>query len=123
MSSEDRGGGDGKPNRLRFRLGQIRVTIDLPSVAGKGRQMLSNWLLFTKAELAILRLLADGRARSREEIARELGESPEGKLKGLLANLGDRLCITVRPDGYRINAHDDELPELRRALGSLEGGQ
>lgn len=118
----ERGSGNNRArnNRLKFRLGEIRIAITIPEAAGKGGAMfVSNWRQFSRSELAILRLLLDGKARSREEIARELNESPDGKIKSTLATLADRECLLITQDGYKANLAEDELEAARKWLQSV----
>lgn len=116
MASHDRGGR--KDSKLRLSINGVRVTVDVPpSPLLQGMSMpSSDWLPFAQTELRIIRLLVGKQAMSREQIASALDESPEGRLKGILAILGSRKVVLVTADGYQLNATTEERPAIREWL-------
>lgn len=61
------------------------------------------------------------RALSREEVARLLDESPEGRIKGILATMVSRRVLAVTGDGYQLNLDVAQVGQVRELLGRLEG--
>lgn len=99
---------------MRVEIGGVEVSLRLTKEKDRGKTMLlRDWLAFSAAEQGVLKILVRGVARTREQLAREMEESADGKLKILLANLVLRKVIIVTDDGYAVNAPASKLPGLR----------
>jgi hypothetical protein len=118
MARERKGGG--KDNRLRFRLGEVRITVDLPRHDREGTPMaLSDWLLFSPTELRVIRLLYERGPLTRDALCQKLDESPDGRLKGILATLVGRHVLLVTGDGYALNGPPEYRERVRAWLESV----
>src|SRR5688572_18384493 len=84
--------------RLRFNLDGIDVTVRLQERGGRPARA---WLFFSPLEARIVRALLGGPA-TREQLARVLEEPPDGKLKGVLAELVAREVLASGSEGYRL---------------------
>jgi hypothetical protein len=74
------------------------------------------WLPFSETEARVIRLLLDSTPLSRDQIARALDESPDGRLKGIMATLVARDVVNVKADGYALNCSEDKKPVVRALL-------
>lgn len=74
------------------------------------------WRLFSATEERVLALFLKHRALVRERLCQLLDESPDGRMKGILATLVGRKVLLVTGEGYQINLPDDRLDELKRLL-------
>lgn len=111
-----------REDRLRLSLGKVRVTVDLPSEKDGGERLpLTEWKLFTPTELRVIRLLVERHAMSREEIGTAIDESPEGRLKSVLASLTARRVLKVTESGYVLNVPPGGKKGLREWIKSYMG--
>jgi hypothetical protein len=122
MSSDaESSGAGGHEHTFRFSAGGWRVEVGLPEVLAKllmkGPPVSTDWKWFAPMEEKIVRLLLDGASLSREEIADKIDESPDGKIKGVLAELVERHVLSVQREGYRLNCSEEARPALKEWLG------
>lgn len=110
--------------RIRLEVDGVQVLLRvLPHAAAEEGSaalpvvILTDWSFFNALEERIVRLLLDG-PLSREEIARKLDESADGKVKPTLAGLASRRVLRTTADGYAVNAIGERLTELRSWLAS-----
>jgi hypothetical protein len=71
------------------------------------------WLPFSEAEVRVIRLMLDSPPLSRDQLARALDESTEGRFKGIIANLVSRHVLLLTAEGYLLNVAEDKKPTLR----------
>jgi hypothetical protein len=75
----------------------------------------ASWRWLSPLELRVVRLLCRAGWLSREEIATQLGEAPEGNLPPILSNLVARGVLESSPrKGYSVALPDDAKPEQYR---------
>lgn len=77
---------------------------------------MSSWLTFSPTEVRVIRYLLAHGPTSREDLATGLGESVEGRLRGICATLVARKVLLVTQNGYAVNAADDAIPALEAWL-------
>jgi hypothetical protein len=99
--------------RVRVQVGDVQVSLRIPR-AGDGAALPSaEWLPFSPTEKRVVMLLIGSQALSRDDIAQKLDESPDGRIKGILATLVARKVILVTPDGYQVNAPEGKRKALK----------
>ena len=112
-----------KGSRICFELEQgsdgVRLNVVVPPLSPDDEPapmpLNSNWQFLSPLTLRVVRLLASKGWLTREEIARELNEPPEGKITVLLPDLVDRGVIESSPrKGYQIAMPSDADPERYR---------
>lgn len=81
---------------------------------------MSDWMFFSPTEVRIVELLVEGKALSRDEIARKLDESVDGRIRGILATLVARRVLANGPEGYYLHAPDEKRALIRNWLARLE---
>jgi predicted ArsR family transcriptional regulator len=74
------------------------------------------WSPFSETEARVIRLLLDSPPLSRDQIARALDESPDGRLKGIMATLVARDVVLVKSEGYSLNCSEEKKAGVRAWL-------
>lgn len=111
----------GREKRLRLTLGEVRVTVDLPDSGREGNALpLADWLPFSPTEFRVLRLLWEKGPLVREELCRKLDESPDGRIKGVLATLVGRHVLLVTSEGYALNCPPDYRERVKAWLDEVD---
>ncbi len=109
------------PSDIVLTIAGYRVTVAVPASLAKGAIMPdAGWLPFSPTEFRVIRLLLDKGALSREEVARNLDESPDGRIKGIMATLTARRIVAVTPEGYRLNMPEANRPAVSSWLATFE---
>jgi hypothetical protein len=86
--------------------------------------LLPAFSVFSEIETRVLLQIGDTPALSREEIARRIKVTPDGRLRGILSTLGQRGVLQVTNDGYRLACAPSAREGFKAALlVSLEEGQ
>jgi hypothetical protein len=111
--------------RVLLQVDDVEVSLRLTSresLAHAARRMpVRGWLPFSKTERRVLVLLLQKGALSREQIATELDESVEGRLRGILATLVARMVLMVTTDGYQVNVSTGQRQHLLGWVNGLAG--
>ena len=109
------------PKGIRFEIEGYAVTIALPAAISQGATMPDNgWLPFSPTEFKVIRLLLERGPLSRDEVAKHLEESPDGRIKGVMATLVARRVVAVTTEGYRLNVGEQNRAVVASWLASAE---
>jgi hypothetical protein len=113
----------GKPGRrVRVQVGDVRLSVRLADADAddSSRLPFPGWLAVSATEEAVLKLLLEKTALSREQIALALDESVDGRLRGVLATLHARKILAIGDNGYELAIPARGKERLRKWLAVLE---
>jgi hypothetical protein len=108
--------------KLAVALGKELAVAAAPEVASATSAARKGWCYLSPVTTRVVRLLCASGWLTREEIADQLGEQPDGDLRPLLSDLVKRGILESSPrKGYMVAMPDDTDPEMfrRQLLATL----